>query len=114
MRHRVIVAANIDMVIKARATLLPFGINIRCQGQWLERRAIQTFKQITAAGTKMAGDLAIELIEQRPDGGVHFIKPKEALIAQPRQNPALGQQNSRLDLCLVFGLAWRAGTMAVS
>ena len=55
-------AANIDMVIKARATLLPFGINIRCQGQWLERRAIQTF-QITAAGTKMAGDLAIELIE---------------------------------------------------
>ena len=104
MRHRVVMAANIDMVIKARAALLPFGVNVRVNGQRLQRRAIQAFKQIAAAGTEMAGNLTVELIQQWSDGGVHLIKTKETLVAQPCQNPALGQQNSTLDLCLVFGL----------
>ena len=28
IRHRVIMAANIDMIIKARAALFPFGVNV--------------------------------------------------------------------------------------
>ena len=98
-------ATNIDMAIEACTALLPFGANVRVTGQRLQRRAIQTFKQIAAAGTEMATDLAIELIQQRPDSGVYLIKPKEPLITQLRQNPALGQQNGTHDLCLVFGFA---------
>lgn len=53
----------------------------------------------------MATDFAVEPIQQWPDGSVHLIKTKEVLVPQPRQNPALGQQNSALDLCLVFWLS---------
>ena len=74
-------AANIDVVIKAGAALLPFGINVWGNGQRFERREIQAFEQIAAAGTEMAGDLAIELVQQWPDRRVHFIKAKEPLIA---------------------------------
>ena len=56
-------AANIEVVIKARAALLPLGINVRGIGQRLQRRAVSAFKQITATGTEMAGDLAIELFQ---------------------------------------------------
>jgi len=58
---------------------------------------------------KMAGHLVIKLIQQWPDGGVHLIKTKKALITQPRQNPALCYQNSTLDLCFVFGLSPNLG-----
>ena len=74
-------ATNIDVVIKACAALLPFSVNVWVNGQRLECGSIQSFKQITTAGPKMAGHLAIELIQQRPDRCVHLIQAKEALVA---------------------------------
>jgi hypothetical protein len=65
-------ATNIDVLIKASTALLPLCINVWGNGQGLERGAIQPLEQITAAGTEMAGDLAIKLIQQGPDGGVHL------------------------------------------
>jgi len=56
-------AANIDVVIKASTALLPLCVNVWGNWQRLQRGAVQAFKQITAAGTEMAGDLAIELFQ---------------------------------------------------
>ena len=52
-------AADIDMVIEARAALLPFGINIGLHRQGLQSGPIQAFKQVAAACTKMAADFAV-------------------------------------------------------
>ena len=65
------------MVIKACTALLPLGIYVWVNGQRLERGAIQAFIKITAAGTEMAGDLAIELIQQGPDRRVDLVQTKK-------------------------------------
>jgi|GEM_PF-833073 len=65
----------------------------------------------TRGGQPLYSDLATEttlmlgMVFGLPDGSVHLIKAKEVLVAQPRQNPALDQQNSALNLCLVFWLS---------
>ncbi len=63
MRHRVIVAPDIDVIVEPGAALLPFGIDIGLDGQWLQRGFVEPLEQIPAAGTKMPGDLAVQLIQ---------------------------------------------------
>ena len=50
----------------------------------------------------MPRDLVVELVKQRANGSVHIPEAEELPIAQPRQNPALDQQDRPFDLCLVL------------
>ena len=106
IRHRVIVASDIDVVIEPGPALLPFSVDVGFHRQGLERGLVQRLEQIPAAGAQMPGDLAIELIPKRADRSVQFIEPEEPPVPQPGHDPALRQQHGRLDLCLVLGLAW--------
>ena len=107
VRDTVLMAVDVDVAGWPRAIVhvhlcgLPFGEFVVMCGQWPHRRAIN--------GREDAGPAAIELFEwpvvqvrqQRTDGAIEFGQREEPMIAQPRQNPALGQQNALLGGCLL-------------
>ena len=102
--HLVIVTTDIDVIIQTRAALFPFGVNIRFNGQGFEGGLVQAVRQVPATGTQMAGDFAVQLIEQGTDRSIQFIEAKEALIAKARHDPTLSQQHRALHLGLIFRL----------
>ncbi len=82
-----------DVLIEPGAALLPFGIDVGRHRQRLQGGLVQLFEQLPAAGTEMARYLVVEPIQKRTNGSVHVPKAEELTVAQPRQNPALNQQN---------------------
>ena len=62
-------------------------------------------EELAAAGTELAHQAGVELVDQDADRDVQLGEREEAPIAQPRQNPSLNDENRRLDLGLVARLA---------
>jgi hypothetical protein len=59
---------------------------------------------VLTRGAEVAADAGVQAGDLPPDGGVQFLKTEEAAVAQPGDDPALGQQDRSLDLGLVAGL----------
>lgn len=84
-----------DVVIDPRAALLPFGIDVGLRRQRLQGGPVQLIEQLPAAGAKVAGDLAVEPVQQRADGGVYFPKAEELPVAQGSGLQIASQQHVR-------------------
>ncbi|ABE65163.1 hypothetical protein Nham_4593 (plasmid) [Nitrobacter hamburgensis X14] len=79
-----------------------------CKGVWLVRqfpklRPVDLDEEFDAAGAEAAHLATIEFGDEHADGGVQLCQVKEALIAQTRQDPALGNLHGDFD----FGLMRR-------
>src|SRR6266478_532788 len=99
--HRVEVPLNFDMVIRRNAGAPPFGVLIGLGRQRHQGRTIDRIEELAAAGTELAHQTNVELADQDADRDVQLGEREEALIAQPRQDPSLNDENRRLDLGLI-------------
>lgn len=100
--HAVEVMLDLDVVIDADPANTPFGEDIGLDGQRLELRSVELFKEL-AAGAAEPADRAIlvQTPQQFSDGRVQFSQAVELPIAQSRQYPALDDEDRGLNLCLV-------------
>lgn len=110
--HGIPVAVDLDMIIRRHPAVLPAGEDIRLVGQRTEQRPVDLGKQLRAAGVEAAHRAGIEVPYEPADGLVELGEGEEALVAQPGQDPALGDLHRDLDFGFVLGLA-RAGGVAL-
>jgi len=101
MRHRVVMAVDVDMVVEPNPAQTPLGIFVGLRRQGLQRRAVELEEQIAAADTQAPHRTGIKIGDQLADRLVQLGEREEAAIAQPCQNPALDHQHADLDLRLV-------------
>jgi hypothetical protein len=67
VRHRVVMALDVDVIIERHATDPPFGIDERFGGQFRQRRLIELLEQLTATDPELAHRPGIEILDQRRD-----------------------------------------------
>ena len=122
MRHRVVVAVDIDVVIETDPAQSPLGINVGLAWQPIERRPIEFLEQTPPADAKASHRPLVQIDDQPGDRGIELAQREEALVSQPGQDPALDHQNAGFDprlregrlLALSRSFRGRAGTMAVA
>jgi hypothetical protein len=101
------VSLDIDVIIDADAAYAPLGEHIRLARQWLERRAVELFEQLSTRAAETADwSLFVERFEQLIDRRVQIGQTVELSMAQPRQDPSLDDEHRRLDLGFVARPAW--------
>jgi hypothetical protein len=82
--NRVEVSLNFDVVIRRHAGATPFGILIGLGRQRHQGRTIDGVEELAAAGTELAHQAGIEVVDQDADRDVQLGEREEAPIAQPR------------------------------
>ena len=121
VRHRVVMLVDLDVVVETGAALLPLGVDVRLGREIEERGAVELLEQLPPARSKMAGDAAIELVEELADGGVGLGQGEQPAVPELGQDPSLDDLDTDLDprfrrgrlLALSRGLRGRAGITAV-
>ena len=91
VRHAVIVPIDIDVIVEGDEALLPLGEDIGCGRQRSHRRPVEGLEDAAPRARQALERAIVELTEQRSDSGVELIETEEALLAQPRQHPAIDQ-----------------------
>jgi len=104
-RHGIPAAIHLDVIIRRNTGALPTRKDIGFCRQWLQVWAIECRKQIRPACPIIAHDTHVQCVQQRPDGGIQFCQREEPVIAQPREDPALGNLNGHLDLGFILGFS---------
>src|SRR5829696_943806 len=89
VRHRVVMAIDIDVVVERDAALAPLGVDVSLGRQRAECRPIKLVEQLAATDAEAAHWPAVELAEQRQDRAVQLGQREEALVAQTREDPTL-------------------------
>jgi len=103
--NAVVVAVDLDVVVDVDARLLPLGEDEGFGRQRLEPRPLQLLKQPGPRGVELAKLPLVEVAEQFPDGQVQLGQGVEGAFPQGCQDPALDDQNGRLDLRLIAGFS---------
>jgi hypothetical protein len=101
------------VVVDVHARGLPFAVREWFRRQWAQGGLIQPREQLGAADAVQAHAPSVELGQQLSDARVERGEREEGLVAQAREDPALGDLDGDLDLGLVPRAAGRAGRMAV-
>ena len=102
MRHRVEMALDVDVVVDVHARLAPFGVDEALGRQRPQRRLIEAREEIAAGGPAVALHRpGVEIREQLADPGVQRGEREEGLMAQPREDPALGDLDGHFDFGFV-------------
>jgi hypothetical protein len=105
VRHRVVEAFDLDMVIEPDAGETPFRIFVILRRQSPQRRPLDALEQIPPAHPEATHDMAIHAIEAARDRRIAFREREEGLVAQPAENVALGKAHASFDLGLVARLS---------
>ena len=87
MRHRVVMALDVDVIIERHAADAPFGIHEGLRRQRRQRRLIHLLEQLAAADAELAHRPGVEVLNQRRDRRIELGQREEALMAQARQDP---------------------------
>ena len=95
--HRVIMAADLDVIIRRDARTLPFGITVSRFRQRAERRTIKRLQQIVAALAEAAHDLGVDGRDAIADRHVQLCQREEALFAQLRQHEPFDNLHRHFD-----------------
>ncbi len=103
VRHRVVVVVDLDVIVDVDAAALPVGVDEALGGQRPQRGPVEPLKQSAAAGAVDAHRALVQVVEQLGDTDVEGGEREEGLVAEPGQDPALGDLHRHLDLRLVPG-----------
>ncbi len=82
---------DIDVVVEGDGQLLPFSEHVRCGRQRAHRRPVEGLEDAAAGARQALERPIVQFHQQRPDRGIQLIEAEEALMSQPRQNPAIHQ-----------------------
>ncbi len=100
-------ALDIDVIIDANPAHAPFGEDVRLDRQRHEGGPVEFFEELSARAAEATDrPLLVEPFEQIADRRVQLGQAVEPLMAQPRQNPSLDDENRRLDLGFVARPVW--------
>ena len=105
-RHRVEVLLDLDVVVEADPATFPVRVFVWRRWQRLQRGPVDLFVERASGGAPAAHRPVVQVVDEFADRLVQFIERKEPAVPQPRQNPALHDLNTDLDLCLVARLVW--------
>src|SRR5439155_2114970 len=103
MRDTVVVAVDVDVVVDVDDRRLPLGVLVAGGRQRLHPRAVDGVEGALPRAGQFLERTLIEIDEQSTDSGVELFEREELAIAQPRQNPSLGQEYARLYGSFVTG-----------
>ena len=109
--NRVIVALDLNVVVDVDASRLPVGKLIRLQRQGPQSRPVERFEQTGAGARALAEGALVEPLEKFGDGLVELGKAGETVVAERRQDPALDELHSGLDLGADFSRNLGSGAM---
>jgi len=104
---------DIDVIVERHATDAPFGIDERFLGQRRQRRPVQFVERLSAADAELAHRPGVQVGDEHRDRGVQLGQREEALVAQPRQDPALTTRTPASTFALSRGRRIRVGRIAV-
>jgi len=105
IRHRVIMAMDLDVIVDADTPALPVGIGIPRGRQCLERRLVDGLECLPAAAGQFLEGAGIETGQQFADGPIQFIEAETAPVPERGDDPATGDQHAAFDLGFVLGLS---------
>ncbi len=94
-------AVDLDVIVGRDAATLPARKDVGLVRQRSQLDAIDLGEQFGAAGAEATHLAGVEFDDQYANGGIEFRQGKEALIAQPGQDPALRYLHGDLNLRLV-------------
>ena len=102
--RRVPVAVDFDMVIGRNPAALPDREGVGFVGQRLQRRPVDRGEQFGPARVVALHDAGVDVADEFADRDIEIGQAEETAIAQPGQDPPLGDQHRLLDLGLVARL----------
>ena len=102
--HRVIRAADFNVVIGMNLCLPPLAKLVRAQRQRAQRGAFELFKARAPAAHALLERARVEPFDELPDRRVQLPQREELAVTQARENPALHHQHAGLYLRLVTRL----------
>src|SRR5580658_10335218 len=91
MRHAVIVAVDIDVIIEGGAHTFPLGIHVRGRWQRTHRGAVERLEHRAPRSRQLLERPIVQSMEQRADRGIEFLQAEEALMPQTREYPTTHQ-----------------------
>jgi hypothetical protein len=114
VRHGIEGLVDFDMVVGMNLCRLSFGIfEWRCR-QGRKRVLLDLLEELTSGFANPPHRPVIEIVEKLADPHVEIDEAEEAIVSQPRQDPALNDENAALTLALSFGRFGRVGRIVVS
>jgi hypothetical protein len=102
MRHAVVVPVDLEVVVEGDPHRLPLGVDVRRRRQRAHRRTIQCLEHAQSAPGQLLEGARVQVGEQRHDRLIELPEAEEAMVTQPRQDPALDQLHRQLRLRLVL------------
>ena len=106
VRDAVVVAVDVDVVVDVDDRRLPLGEFVARGRQRLHRRPVDGLEDARREPWSFLNGRVLRSTSNVADGGVELFEAEELAIAQPRQNPALGQEHARLDGRFVTRIIW--------
>ena len=91
---------NRDATEEADATTFPVRVFVWRRRQRLQRVPVDLFVERASGDAPAAHPPIVQVVDEFADRLVQFIERKEPAVPQARQNPALHDLNTDLDLCL--------------
>ena len=102
VRHAVVMAIDLDVVIDVGAGLLPVRVLEGRRRQGSERRTVQGLVGVPAAAGELSEGPAIEVVDETGDSLVQFGQREEAPVSEPGEDPPLDDLYADLDLGFVL------------
>ena len=101
VRDRVVMTIDLDVIVDVDASLLPFAVDKRHKRQRPKSWTVDALEKIGAARLVHAHDPGVQFREQLGDALIERAQREEGLVAQTRQDPALGDLHAYFDLGFV-------------
>ena len=101
MRHRVVPAVQLDVIVQMHLRLLPRPVLVRVRRQRFQRRALDRLEHRPTAALTLLERLGIEHGYSLGDRRVEFGQAEEDFLAQGREDPAFHHLHGALDDGLV-------------
>jgi len=103
----VVAVVEFDVVVDVGARGLALGDLESQLREWLHCRQVQGFECLTSVARELLKAPIVELLYELGDGVVELDQAEEPTIAEPCEDPALGDQYTHLDFGFALGLSRR-------
>jgi len=105
IRHAVVVAFDLDVIVDVHPCLLPLGVGETLGGQRSKSRLLEALEQRSPAAGTLAKRPLVQRAQKLANRLVELAQREKRPVPQTGQNPALNQLHASFDFGLVARLA---------